>query len=324
VELRHRQGEMEVFNSLDPLLSKGNARTENGLDEKPHTASKSFMKTNMDSAVSWLFRKYSHANILLQMENALNEGIQYMQIQQLLIVINTLIWLSTTSVSKSARISVGLFIMTIAIQGLTLLLNQKSVHHSKDTLRFAFRESPQFLFMDITKKAETNIMALSAVSILVMAVQFENDIMLFLYGLLAGLVWSASRAKDQYIRYSMNIVVFAGFFWMKYCLVKNTTFNMNYYQLEVPVNLSLLYALYGYIDYLIAIVFFPAYLLLLFVQYEIDPDKIMEKGDELSNYTLEEFMQTFASRSMCRVYFSAVDKKMDKKMETSNTSNRIF
>jgi len=315
---------MEVFNTLDPLLNKGNGRTENGLDEKPHSASKNVLKRNMDSAVSWLFKKYSHANILNQMESALNEGMQYMQIQQLLIVVNTLIWLSTTSVSHSCRISVGLFIMTIAIQGLSLFLTSKTGHSAKDALRFSFRESPQFLFMEITKKAETNLMALSAVSILVMAVQFQNDIILFLYLMLAGIVWSSSKAKDQYVRYSMNILMFGCFFWMKYCLVKNSTFKMNYYSLEVPVNLSLLYAIYGYIDYLIAVVFFPAYLLLLFVQFEIDPEKIFEKGDELNNYTLEEFMQTFTSRSMCRVYFNAMDKKMDKKMEGANTSNRIF
>jgi hypothetical protein len=295
----------------NPLLHNGTIQSDGLTDLKHDPASKNWIQRELDSAVVWIFKHYCDANILLRMENDINQGLQLMQIEQLLMVINTLVWLTNTSVSDSTKISVGLFIMVIAIQALTVLLKQGSNQTAKE-LRFAFRESPQYLFVEITKSAELNIMALAALSILCLAVQMELDLILFLYLLLGGLFWMVAKGNDQYIRYSFSVAVFISFAWIKYCLVKSTTFTINYYSLEVPVNLSLLFALYVYIDYLLVVVFFPAYLLLLSVQYEIDPNKIMEKGDKLSNYTLEEFIKTFASPTLNNVYFTAIDKKNQK------------
>jgi hypothetical protein len=314
-----------VFDSLDPLLrNSGSAKYESvpllkkGIERKeasepdiPLSSFRNRIHKTLDKTVVWLFRKYSRANILHQMEGALNEGLQLMQVKQLLIVVNTLVWLGTTDESGVSRISVGLFLMIIAIQGLTILLNKGSTHKGAHELRFAFRESPQFLFAEMTRNAELNVVALAAVSILVLAVQAENDLILVLSVPLGLLYWAISNAEDQYTRYCLTLTVFFSFCWMKYLLVKNTTFTVNYYELEVPVNLSLLYALYAYIDYLLLVVFFPAFLLLLYVQHEINPDKIMAKGDKLSNYTLEEFIHNYASPAMCRVYFTAAGKESE-------------
>jgi hypothetical protein len=242
----------------------------------------------------------NRSSVFLAAEKGLNQGLVCLKIEQLLMVLNALVWFGTQSVSGNAQIATGLLFIAIAVQVAVFVLNSYSNNKSQQ-VTLALKQTPKYLFLEVINKVELSIFLFATLSVLVVAVFYDKDAILALFFLLVLVAFTIGD-KDQYTRYLRDMVFFCAFAWMKYATIKTSTFTVNYYNLEIPVNLSLLYGVYGLLDYVIMSVFLQSLSFLIYVHYELDNDKSLGKGEVLSQYTLDEFIESFGSSNLKQMY----------------------